>query len=88
MSVAEIREALKKHIDDADDRLLRMIIALIEAYHDEEDPIISYDVKGNPRRASELRALLREQVEAARKGRFITIDELDEKSKEWLSDTK
>jgi hypothetical protein len=88
MSVAEIREALKKHIDDADDRLLRMIIAMIEAYQEEEDPIISYDVKGNPRRASELRALLREQVEAGRKGRFITIDELDEKSKEWLGDTK
>ena len=88
MSTTEIKEALKKHIDDADDRLLRMLIAMIEAYHEEEDPVISYDVHGNPRRASELRALLREQVEAGRRGEYISVDELEKRSKQWLKDTK
>jgi hypothetical protein len=89
MSGTQLKDALKKHIDDADDRLLKMIMAMIEVYQEEEDdPVISYDVFGNPRRASELRAILREQVEEGRKGKYITVDELDEKSKQWIKGTK
>ncbi len=60
-----------------------MIHAMIEAYQTDDDPVISYDVHGNPRRASELQAILDKEVEGAKKGNFITIDELDEKSKQW-----
>ena len=88
MSATQIKEAVIKHLENADDKLLKMIYAMIEVYQEEDDPIISYDVSGNPRRASELRAILREQVEEGRKGNYITIEELDEKSKQWVKRTK
>ena len=88
MSTTQIKETVIKRLEEADDKLLRMIYAMIEAYQTEEDPVISYDVHGNPRRASELQALLDKEVEAARKGNPLTIDDLDEKSKQWIKPTR
>lgn len=88
MSAAQIKEAVIKHLENADDKLLKMIYAIIEAYQEEDDPVISYDVAGNPRRASELKTILRKQVEEGRRGNYITVDELDEKSKKWIKRTK
>lgn len=88
MSTTEMKAVVLKQLEEADEKLLRMIHAMIEAYQTEDDPVISYDVHGNPRRASELQAILNKEVEGARKGNFITIDELDEKSKQWVKPTK
>lgn len=88
MSTTEMKEVVLKQLEEADEKLLRMVHAMIEAYQTEDDPVISYDVHGNPRRASELQAILNKEVEGARKGNFITVDELDEKSKEWGKPTK
>lgn len=88
MSTTEMKEVVLKQVEEADEKLLRMIHAMIEAYQTEDDPVISYDVHGNPRKASELQAILDKEVEGARKGNFITVDELDEKSKEWIKPIK
>lgn len=88
MSTAEIKAEILKQIESADDKLLRLVHAMIEAYNTDDDPIISYDVHGNPRTASELKAMLDQQVEEVRNGKFITLDELDEKSKKWTKPTK
>jgi len=88
MSTKEIKKAVLEQLEEADDKLLRMIYAMMEAYLTEEDPVISYDVHGNPRRASELQAILDKEVGEARKGNYITIDELDEKSKQWTKPTR
>ena len=84
MSTTEIKEAVLKKLEEADDKLLMIVYAMIEAYQKDHDPVISYDVHGNPRKASELKAFLDQEVDAARKGKYITIDELDEKSKQWV----
>lgn len=83
-----MKAVVLKQLEEADEKLLRMIHAMIEAYQTEDDPVISYDVHGNPRRASELQTILDKEVEGARKGNFIAIDELDEKSKQWVKPTK
>ena len=88
MSTAQLKKLIKKHIDQADDKLLKMLIAMVEVYQEEDDPIISYDVNGNSRRVSELQVILKEQLELGRKGKYISIDDLDKKSKEWLNHTK
>lgn len=88
MSSAEIKERVLEQLEEADDKLIRMIYAMMEAYLTDEDPIISYDVNGNPRRASELKTLLDKGVEEVRKGNYISVDELDEKSKQWIKPTK
>ncbi len=88
MSTTEIKEAVLKQLEEADEKLLRMVYAMMEAYLTEDDPIISYDAHGNPRRASELQDVLDKEVAAARKGNYISVDELDEKSKGWIKPTK
>ena len=88
MSTAEIKEAVFKRLEEADDRLLMIVYAMIEAYQQDDDPVISYDVHGRPRRASELQSILDKEVDAVKKGKHITIDELDEKSKQWVKPTR
>lgn len=88
MSTTEIKEAVLKQLEEADEKLLRMVYAMMEAYLTDEDPIISYDVHGNPRRASELQDVLDKEVAAARQGKYISIDDLDEKSQGWIKPTK
>ena len=84
----EIKDAVFKRLEDADDRLLMIVYAMIEAYQKEDDPVISYDVHGHPRRASELQAILNKEVDSVKKGKYISVDELDEKSKQWVKPTK
>ena len=88
MGEVQLKETVMKQLEEADDKLIRMVYAIIAAYYDKEDPVISYDVHGNPRTASELRTLLIEQVEEGRKGNYISVDELDQKSKQWLKRTR
>ncbi|MCB0586998.1 MAG: hypothetical protein KDD06_16965 [Phaeodactylibacter sp.] len=88
MGEVQLKETVLKQLEGADEKLLRMVYAIIEAYYEKEDPVVSYDVNGNPRTASELKALLDEQVEEGRKGKYISIDELDQKSKQWLKHTR
>ena len=89
MSSTEIKEVLIKRIEQADEKLLRMLFAMVEIYRsEEEDPIIGYTIDGKPKRASEMEEQLQKEVEAARKGKYITLEELREKSDEWLKRTK
>lgn len=81
MGEVQLKETVMKQLEGADDKLLRMVYAIIEAYYEKEDPVVSYDVHGNPRTASELKGLLKKQVEEGRKGNYISVDELDQKSK-------
>ena len=48
-----------------------------------EDPIVSYDVDGTPRTASELTAILDAEVEMVKKGEYVTIEEFQKQSSKW-----
>ena len=88
MRGVQLKETVIQQLEAADEKLLRMVYAIIEAYYEKEDPVISYDVHGNPRTASELKMLLARQAEEGKKGNFISVDELDQKSKGWLKSTR
>ena len=89
MSTTEIKEALIRNIEEADEKLLKMLYAMVEIYQNEEtDPIIGYTIDGKPKRASEMEEQLQKEVEAARRGEYITLEELRKKSDEWLKRTK
>ena len=88
MSISEIKETIVQQLDEADEKLIRMIYAMMEVYQKEDDPVISYDIHGNPRRASELKKLLDKEVVDVKKGNYLTMNELEEKSKEWIKPTQ
>jgi hypothetical protein len=89
MSTAQIKAALLKQIDEADERLLKMIYALVEAYSDtDEVSVIGYDAHGNPTAAPELKASLKQELEDAKAGKYISLDQLKIRSEKWLNGTK
>ena len=66
MSTTELKEKLHQRIEEADESLLKIIHAMVEAYvAEQEDPIVGYDVHGNPKRASVMKEQLRKEVERA-----------------------
>ena len=89
MSTAEKKQALQKRIDQIEDeKFLNAIYVMVEAYV-EEDPIIGYDpVDGTPKHASRMQEELKQEVEAGRRGEYITLEELRKKSDQWLQRTK
>ncbi len=90
MSTAEKRETLRQRMDELDEKFINAIYAMVEAYvQEKEDPIIGYDpIDGTPKRASRMREELKEEVEAGRRGEYITLEQLREKSDQWLQDSK
>jgi len=90
MTTAEKRQTFVQRIEQLDDKFFNAIYAMVEAYVEEEkDPIIGYDpVDGTPKRASRMREELRKEVEAGRRGEYIALEQLREKSDQWLQGTK
>lgn len=91
MSTAEKRATLHQRIDELDEKFINAVYDIVEAYveKEEEDPILGYDpVDGTPKRASQMREELRKEVEAGRRGEYITLEQLREKSDQWLQGTK
>lgn len=87
MSSAQIKEILKNQIDEADDRLLKMIYAMVDAYH-ESDTAFSYDEKGNPTSAKDMRKRLEGVVNNIKNGKGISLEELQKESEKWTKPTK
>ena len=90
MSAVEIRNEIQSYLDKVqDESFLKVIHSMLGTYvQEQEDPIISYDIDGTPRTASELTSILDAEVAAARKGEFITIEDFQKQSAKWGQLTK
>ncbi len=93
MGAEQIKEILHLRIEQADESFLRILHAMTEAYaseHLEESQITDEMIMAVPAAPSlkqlteeELIARLEESSAQAKKGDYITIDELEEEVKEW-----
>jgi len=88
MSSTQIKELLKKRIEDADDRLLKMMHAFVEAYHESDDDAYAYDMEGNPISIAETKKEMKEGLEDVKNGNYITLEEIKKKSEQWMKRTK
>ncbi len=73
MASVDLRKDLRNYIDHADDKLLRMIKALVEIYHEDSERI-SVEQYNRELQASEA------QIE---RGEFFTHEEMGERIKKW-----
>ncbi len=82
MSSTEIRLALHKYIDQADDRFVGAVYAMVQQYMD-QDEIIVYSTDGKPLTQKQMA----EEVQAAyadvKKGNFKTTAQVREEIKKW-----
>ena len=86
MSAIEIRAEIQSYLEKVqDESFLKAVHSMLDTYlKEQEDPIIGYDVGGNPKRASVMKALYDEEVRAAREeGKFITLEELEKEMETW-----
>lgn len=89
MSKAQLKEALLKEIEVADERLLKMIHALVEAYgFTDEEGVLGYDAHGNPKTATEMKETLKQELADAKSGKYISLAQLKNRSEKWMKGTK
>lgn len=89
MSTVDRRAKVHEMIDEVDTSFLEVVHVMLETYKkQQEDPIEGYDVYGNPLRTSELMDKYEKGLAEVETGNYITVEELREKTKEWLSNTK
>ncbi len=88
MSAVDLKAEINRYLDQIDDQtFLRVVHSMLDTYvhQQEEDPVVGYDVDGTPKRASEMKEQLRQEVEKANRGEYTSIDDLHDKSEQWLS---
>lgn len=90
MTQVQIRSEVHQMVDRLDETLLAAIHSMLQTYEQkkEDDPIVGYDLNGLPLRASLLKEELLQELEGVEKGNFITIEELEKKSEQWLTAIK
>ncbi len=81
METLELRKTLKDYIEEADERLLNVLKAVVESY--KENDSVAYSVNGDPlTRKKYLQELLDAEAEIAR-GEFTTQEDLEMESEKW-----
>jgi hypothetical protein len=92
MSLAQIREELHQRIDIADERLLRMVYVMTEAYLEEEEEdaelaqiIAKHDQAGPWKQMTEEELMedLKESIAEADRGEYISLEDLKKEMEEW-----
>ena len=81
-----MKSEIQTLIEQAEDSYVEVIHTLLDAHVGKRaDPIISYDIDGNPQYASQMKEVFMEQLEEIKNGNFVTLDQLKEESKTWLT---
>ena len=89
MSATEIRAEVHQMIDEVDNNLLEAIHAMLGTYKKgQEDPVVGYEIDGTPITISTLERQADEAVAQVERGEYITLEELEKESEEWLTRTK
>jgi hypothetical protein len=81
MGALELRESVLEYINTADERLLKVVKAVIESYQEEE--IVAFSVEGKPITRSEYKSQLAETKLEIEKGDYISQDDLEKESENW-----
>jgi hypothetical protein len=81
MGALELRDSILKSINTADERLLKVVKAVIESYQEEE--IVAFSVDGKPITRSIYKAELANAKLEIQKGEFTSQEDLEKESENW-----
>ncbi|MCD9576379.1 hypothetical protein [Flavobacterium soyae] len=81
MGALELRDSVLEYINTADERLLKVVKAVIESYQEEE--IVAFYVDGKPiTRAANKTELANAELEI-KNGKIISQEDLEKESENW-----
>jgi hypothetical protein len=81
MGALELRNDIKQYINVADERLLKVVKAVMESYWDEE--IVAYTVDGKPLNKKMYAQELQNGLNEINEGNFISQEDLEIESDKW-----
>jgi hypothetical protein len=81
MGALELRDSVLGYINTADERLLKVVKAVIESY--QENDIIAYTIDGKPLTKTTYKEELLEAKAEIKRGEYISQKDLEEESKNW-----
>ncbi|KAF2338582.1 hypothetical protein [Flavobacterium tistrianum] len=81
MGALELRDSILEYINTADERLLKVVKAVIESY--QEDEIVAFSVDGKPITRSEYKAELANAENEIKIGNIISQEDLEKESENW-----
>ncbi len=92
MSAVEIRTEIDNLLDkvqDQDESFLKVVYSVLCTYvQEQKDPTLGYETDGTPFTASAFLAQADEAMAAVERGEYITLEQLEKESEEWLKPTK
>ena len=81
MGALELRDSVLKYINDADDRMLKVVKAFIENYQEEE--IVAFEIDNSPISRETYKASLVEAESEIKRGEYTTQEDLEKESQNW-----
>jgi tRNA G18 (ribose-2'-O)-methylase SpoU len=81
MGALELRNSILEYINTADERLLKVVKAVIESY--QENDIVAYTVEGNPLNKIAYKEELQQAEADIKRGEYITQEDLEKESDNW-----
>lgn len=81
MGALELRESVLEYINTADERLLKVVKAVIESYQEEE--IVAFSVEGKPITRTEYKIQLANAKLEIERGEFTSQEDLEKESENW-----
>ncbi|SFD80068.1 hypothetical protein [Flavobacterium phragmitis] len=81
MGALELRESVLEYINAADERLLKVVKAVIESYQEEE--IVAFSIDGKPVTRSEYKTELANVKLEIERGEYISQKDLEKESENW-----
>lgn len=82
MATLDLKQSVQNYIDTADNRLLKMIKALVESYHEEED-VVAYTVDGKPLTRRQYDQELLEAEAEIKRGELTSVEDLEKEARNW-----
>lgn len=81
MGALELRNNLLEYINQADERLLKVVKAVMESYWEEE--IVAHTIDGKALTRKAYKEELNEAVAEIKRGEYTTHEDLEKESENW-----
>jgi len=89
MSKAEIRSQIDEYLEEIDESFLKAVHSMLATYvKEQKEHIIGYDINGKPVTANKAKAQYEQDLKKVKNGKYVTLEDVREKSKQWLKPTK
>jgi mevalonate pyrophosphate decarboxylase len=81
MGALELRDSVLEYINTADERLLKVVKAVIESY--QENDVVVYTIDGLPMTRIAYKEELHEAIAEIKRGEYTAQEDVENESKDW-----